>query len=62
MDNICISGNNDSELTSRSLLKDFTNGSLTQPFISKWDSTIDESAVATAGMTSLLVELIGVTA
>ncbi len=43
-------------------MKDFTDGSLTKPFIPKWDSTVVKIVLAMAGMTSLLVELIGLTA
>ncbi len=52
-------GNNDCQLAFRIVLNDFKDDALT---ISKWDSTYAECLLATAGVTVLLVELIGVAA
>ncbi len=59
------SGNRDSHLTSRSALKDFTDDALSisaDSFFQKFDSTSNENVIATVGIPSLLVELVGAAA
>ncbi len=58
-------GNRDSQLASRSVLKDFAEHVLTISacnFFPNWDSQNAESVLVTVSITSLLVVLIGVTA
>ncbi len=59
------SGNRDRHLASRSALKDFTDDALSMSADSsfqKFDSTSTENVIATVGIPSLLVELVGAAA